>query len=195
MVSFSMRSSRIGSLRGFFIGLRSARMRRTEVRPISSLRAISVLAIPARCSLRISGMPARRDWPTRLFALQPRLSQPGARAFAQDLTFELREDCQQAGHRATGGVVRSSASVSDTNPTPQCSSSCSVASRSVTTGPAIQSPDQPHIDLTAARPFHQLLAEFPFDCTGADLADLHRDGPAAPATYSRSARICIGSVC
>jgi hypothetical protein len=37
----------------------------------------------------LSGMPARRDRSTQLFAVQPCLNQSGARAFAQDLPFEL----------------------------------------------------------------------------------------------------------
>ena len=46
--------------------------------------------------------------------------------------------------------------------------------------PSIQTPHQNNIDLTAPRCFHELLAGFPFDRAGADLTNLHRDGPAAP---------------
>ena len=44
--------SRDGTL--FQLEIGRAKMRRTEVRPICSRRAISALATPARCSFRIS---------------------------------------------------------------------------------------------------------------------------------------------
>jgi len=78
------------------------------------------------------------------------------------------------------GVVRSSASVSDTKPTPRCSSSCSVASRSVTERPQrSRRPHQHYIDLSAAGGLEQFLTSFALGPSGANLTDLHADRPAA----------------
>ena len=46
--------------------------------------------------------------------------------------------------------------------------------------PAIQSPHQHDIDLAAACGLQQFLASFSLGRAGADLTDLHGDGPAAP---------------
>src|SRR5580704_16516478 len=103
MASFSMRSSRIGSLRGFFIGLRgqyAAHRSPANLKPAGDFSFGDTGTVQ---SPDLSGVPSRRDWPTQLFAVQPCLNQSGACTLAQDLTFELGEDCQQAGHRATGG--------------------------------------------------------------------------------------------
>src|ERR1700730_11823820 len=47
--------------------------------------------------------------------------------------------------------------------------------------PAVQSPDQDHIDLAAASGLQQFLTSLSLRRTGADLTDLHSDGPAPPA--------------
>jgi hypothetical protein len=78
-------------------------------------------------------------------------------------------------------VVKSSASVNETKPTPGCSSSCSVASRSVTDRPQrVQPPHQDDIDLPATCGLQQLFAGLPSRRAGANLTNLHDYCPAAP---------------
>src|ERR1035437_1162647 len=110
-----------------------SRIRRTEVRPMLSRREISDLLRPAKCSLRIwlawspavKGRPRRlpfcRGWARPARTRAPRISRSKAAKTASS-----------AAIARPAGVVRSSASVSDTKPTPRCSSSCSVVSKSVT---------------------------------------------------------------
>ena len=111
-------------------------MRRTEVRPICSRRAISDLLTPARCSFRISaawtaavaGRPSRRPF-CRACASPARV-----RSRRTSLSNSAKMASKPAMARPAG-VVRSSASVRETKPTPRCSSSWRVASRSVTERP------------------------------------------------------------
>ena|GEM_PF-6768122 len=74
--------------------------------------------------------------------------------------------------------LRVIASVNDTNPTRRCSSSRSVASRSVTyLPPSIQPPHQYHIDFPATCSLHQFFPHLPPRHTRTDLSYLHRSGP------------------
>src|ERR1700691_5885928 len=116
----------------FFHGF-AARIRRTEVRPISSRRAISALLTPALYSFRtwlvwsaaVCGRPRRvpfcRAWARPARTRSRRISRSNSAKTAS-----------KAAMARPAGVVRSSASVRETNPTPRWSSSWRVASRSVT---------------------------------------------------------------
>jgi hypothetical protein len=94
------------------------------------------------------------------------------------------------------GVVRSSASVNETNPTPRCSSSWSVASRSVTDRPQRSSLQTSTTSMSrrwaasrsCSRASHFAAPEFT-SRTCRTIVHPRR------AAYSRRARICIGSVC
>jgi hypothetical protein len=99
-------------------------------------RAISDLLIPARCNFRISaackaavfGRP--NILPFFLAWARP--------ARVRSRRISLSNSAKIANRPAIArpaGVVRSSASVSDTKPTPRCCSSCRVTSRSVTERP------------------------------------------------------------
>ena len=158
-------------------------MRRTEVRPTSSRRAISALATPARWSLRISaacatavaGRPRRlpfcRAWASPARVRSPRISRSNAANTASNPAIAR-----------PAGVVRSSASVSDTKPTPRCSSSWSVASRSVTDRPQpVQPPYQHDIDLAATCGLQKFLPRLSLHRAGANFTDLHGDRPAPPS--------------
>src|SRR5581483_12012275 len=110
-----------------------SRTRRTEVRPICSRRAISDLLTPARwsfpisaaCAAAVAGRPRRlpfwRAWARPARVRSPKISRSNSANIAN-----------RPAMARPAGVVRSSASVKETKPTPRCSSSCSVASRSVT---------------------------------------------------------------
>lgn len=47
-------------------------------------------------------MKGRCFWPTQPLAVPSRVLQTCAHPFAQNLSFKLRKDCQQTGHRPTG---------------------------------------------------------------------------------------------
>src|SRR5512143_911678 len=49
------------------------------------------------------GVESRRDWPAQALTSPPRLLEARTNPFAQNLSLELSEDCQQAGHRPTSG--------------------------------------------------------------------------------------------
>jgi len=118
----------VGSIQHTAFGLsrrnRVARIRRTEVRPIFSRRAIADLLTSARCSFRISAacMAAVAGRPSRF---------PFSRACANPARVRSRRISRSNSAKIASrpaiarpaGVVRSRASVSDTKPTPRCSSS------------------------------------------------------------------------
>jgi hypothetical protein len=83
------------------------------------------------------------------------------------------------------GVVRSTASFRETKPTPRCSSSCKrcqqVRHRAA---PAVQSPDQHHVNLAAARRLQQALPQLVLRCAGTDLFHLQGYCPAPPGGVS-----------
>jgi len=99
-------------------------------------RPISDLLTPARCRLQISAActAAVAGRPSR-FPFSRACAKP---ARVRSLRISRSNSAKIASRPAIArpaGVVRSSASLSDTKPTPRCSSSCSVASRSVTDRP------------------------------------------------------------
>jgi hypothetical protein len=79
------------------------------------------------------------------------------------------------------GVVRSSASVNDTNPTPEMAEFLErrhqVGHRS---SPAIQAPHQYHVDFAAAGRVQHFLAQRTLGCAGTNLFHLHHNAPASP---------------
>src|SRR5262249_38393966 len=87
----------------------------------------------------------------------------------------------QAGYGSTGRVVRSSASVKETKPTPRCSSSWSVAIRSVTDRPQ-RSNRQTRTTSMSRRTggFHQPLTPFPLHRSRVHLTDVQGDRPTTP---------------
>jgi hypothetical protein len=72
------------------------------------------------------------------------------------------------------------ASVSDTKPTPRCSSSWSVASRSVTEWPQ-RSNCHTSTTISRRRAASSSFCEFSLGRPGADLTDVRGDGPVAPS--------------
>jgi phage tail protein X len=126
-------------------------------------------------------MEGRRCRPTQPFAVLPGVGQASPNSFPQDLPFELGENGEQACHRSTGrsGQVQGLGQRNETD-----AEMIQFLQRGQQVGdrpaPAIQSPHQHHVDITAARRLDNLLAEFPLRCAGADLFDLHGNGPAAP---------------
>jgi hypothetical protein len=167
-----------------------ARMRRTDVRTMLSLRAISALAMraPQPCAVA-SHRPAQP------FAMLACLSQTGARSFPQDLRFELGE-YGQAGHRAAGWRRQISTSFSETKPTPRCLSSWSVASKSVTDRPQ-RSRRAPELCRFSRRRAASMSCSRTFRSTAPELISRTRMATVQPrrAAWSRSARIRIASVC
>src|SRR6516164_3847375 len=81
-------------------------------------------------------------------------------------------------------AVRSGASVSETKPTPRCSSSCEVLSRSVTERPQRSKRHTSSVSISRRRAassgFEQFLASLALCRTGANLLDLHDNGPTPP---------------
>src|SRR5208283_2975957 len=114
----------------------SCKIRRTEVRPICRRRAMADLLSPERRSLRtrsacraaVAGRPRRfpfcRAWAKPARTRSRKISRSNSANTASNPAMAR-----------PAGVVRSNASVSETKPTPRCSSSCSVLSRSVTERP------------------------------------------------------------
>ena len=73
----------------------AARMRPTEVRPISKLRAISDLLTPARPQRSdFNGLGRRCGRPTQSLPVLPGMGQAGAHPFLQNLPFERGENRQ-----------------------------------------------------------------------------------------------------
>ncbi len=50
----------------------------------------------------LRGLKSRGYWPAESFAILPGMGQTSPGSFPQNLSFELGEDGQQTGHRATG---------------------------------------------------------------------------------------------
>src|ERR1039457_1743771 len=184
------------SLRHDYI-LLIARMRRTEVRPIPNRRAISALLMPARCSFRTCSAwnPAVMGRPNFL---------PFCRAWARPARTRSRRisrsnsanTASNAAMARPAGVVRSSASVSETKPTPRCCSSWRVASRSATDRPHRS---KRHTSTTSISRRRAASSNFSRSCRSeAPLpTSLTCKAIVEPrrAAYSRRARICNGMVC
>jgi len=78
-------------------------MRRTEVRPICRRRGDFALADAGAVSLSdFGGIPRRGLRPRQAVCHSPGLCQASPPALPQNLAFEFSEDCEQAGHGATG---------------------------------------------------------------------------------------------
>ena len=142
------------------------------------------MLMPARCSFRIrsawiaavSGRPSRlpfcRAWAKPARVRSPRISRSNAAKTASSPAIAR-----------PAGVVRSSASVSDTKPTPrwlQLLKGCQQIR--YRPAPAVQPPHQHNIDLATAGGLQQFLASFSLGRTGADLTDIHGNGPAPPGS-------------
>ena len=176
-------------------------MRRTDVRPICSRRAISDLLTPARCSFRISAActAAVAGRPSR-FPFSRAWAKPSPSSFPQNLPFELGEDRQQSGHRSTGG--RGQVQRLGQRHEAHAEMLQFLERRQqirYRPAPAVQPPDQHHIDLPAAGGLQQFLTSFSLGRPGANLADLHGDRPAAPggilphgATLHRKRLLIVG---
>src|SRR5271166_2278374 len=175
----------------------SYRIRRTEVRPMLRRREISDLLRPERCSLWtwLACRAAVMGRPRRL---------PFCRACARPArTLSLRISRSNSAKTASSaaiarpaGVVRSNASVSDTKPTPRGSSSCRVASRSVTDLPQRSSRHTTTTSISLRRAASssssrrcRCAAPEPTSFTCMAMVQPRR------AAYSRMARFCMGSVC
>ena len=96
------------------------------------------------------------------FAVLSRMSKPGTDAFAKDFSFELSENSQQSGHGAAGGRGQIESlgqrHEADTEMLQFLQSGEQIGDRS---SPAIQAPDQHHVDLPSPGGFDQLLPHLP----------------------------------
>ena len=164
----------------YFCEESAAKIRRTDVRPICSRRAISDLLTPARCSLRIAavctavvaGRPSR-------FPFSPRMSQTSPGSFPQNLSFELSKDGQRSGHGPSGGRGQIKRLGQGDKPDAQVFEFLKGGQQvRYRPAPAVQAPYQNQIDLAAASGFHQFLAGFSSRRPGVHLADLQSDRPA-----------------
>ena len=161
-IHFGAGSDIQGPTTGVFLEIGHARIRRTEVRPTCSRRAISALAdasamqspdlgrVDSRCFGRPRRLPFCRAWAKPARVRSRRISRSNSANTASNPAIAR-----------PAGVVRSRASVSETKPTPRCSSSCRVARQiRYRPAPAVQSPHQDYIDLPAAGSLQYLLASF-----------------------------------
>jgi len=116
-----------------------------------------------------------------LFTVLAGVSQASPSSFAQDFPFELGEDRQQAGHRATcrSSEIERLSQRDETDAEMVQFLKCRQQVRH-RPAPAIETPHQNDIDLPAARGFHQLFPGVSLDRSGADLPDLHGKSPTPP---------------
>ena len=159
-----------GSLHDF-----APRIRRTEVRPICRRRAISDLLTPARCSFRISAAcrAAVAGRPSRL---------PFCRAWAKPARVRSRrisrsnsaKTASRAGHRSTGwrGQIQRLGQRHEAHAEMLQFLEGRQQIR-YRPAPAVQSPHQHYVDLSAAGGLQQFLPRFSLGRTGANLTDLH----------------------
>jgi len=120
---------------GWFLhGCLAASIRRTEVRPISRRRAISALLTPAGIAPDLTGLLSCCQWTPEAFSLQPRFGNAGAIRSRRSHARTPRTP-KAIRHARPVGVVRSSASVSDTKLTPSPASSFNVTTRSTSDRP------------------------------------------------------------
>jgi len=171
-------------------------MRRTDVRPIPHPRAIS--ASLRRCDRVCGSQPlsVRRSWAAEPFAVLPSMGQASEGSFAQNLPFELGEDGQQASLGSTGwcGEIQSFRERYEADAEMLEFLQCS---EQVCDGPApaVQSPNEHHIDLTATGSRQQFLTVFSLSNTGTTSRTCSAILQPRRAAYSRTARFCIPSVC
>src|SRR5579863_251576 len=113
------------------------------------------------------------------FAVLPGMSQTGANPLAQDFAFELREDCEHGSHGAAGRSSQveglGQRDEADAEMLQFLERGQQIGYRSA---PAIEPPDQHHVDLAPPSRFDQLLPHLPLRGAGADFLHLHGDGPA-----------------
>ena len=160
----------------------AARMRRTEVRPMASRRAISALLMPARWSLRISAdlAAAVAGRPSRF---------PFSRAWARPArTRSRRISCsnaantrQQSSHGAARrrGQIQSFGQRHEPDAEVIQFLQCGHQIRQ-RASPPVQTPDQHDVDLAASGCLHQLLA--------AVRVRMRRSRPPSPADDRPAAR-------
>ena len=145
----------------------------------------------------LGSLEARSRRPAQSFAVLPGVRQASPSSFPQNLPFELGEDRQQAGHRATGrrGQIQRLGQRDETDAEMLQFLKCRQQIR-YRPAPAIQSPHQHDVDLAAARRLHQFFAGFSLARSGADLPDLHGDESSPAGRHTPAERaICIGRVC
>ena len=161
--------------------------------PTRDLRLTNTMAIqfPYRAGLSRRGSRSPQALP-----LLPGLSQSGANPFAQDLALELGNTASRPAMARPMGVVRSSASVNDTNPTPRWLSSWSVATRSATDRPQRSRRHTSTTSISRRRAASNTFsrssrwdAPEPTSFTCTTMLQPRR------AAYSRMTRLCKGRVC
>jgi hypothetical protein len=142
------------------------------------------------------GVQGCRSGPAQALAVLPSVSQTGAHPFAQNLALELGKHRSSPAMARPAGVVKSSASVSETNPTPRCSSSCSVLSRSVTERPQRSKRHTSTVSISRRRAASSSFSRAS-RCAAPEPTSLTCITTLQPrrAAYSRRARFCMGSVC
>ncbi|MGA2723431.1 MAG: hypothetical protein ABSG79_13590 [Bryobacteraceae bacterium] len=86
-----------------------------DVQSAADLGFADARAVPSPDFRSVYG---RGGWPTQPFSVLPRLRQASPSSFPQNLSFELGEDSQQAGHRSPGwcGQVQRLAQRYETDP-------------------------------------------------------------------------------
>jgi hypothetical protein len=129
----------------------------------------------------LGGVHSRGYWPAQLFTALSCVGQASPSSFPQNLSFELSEDSQQTGHRATGWsrqIERFGQRDEADTEMIQFLESCQKVRHGPT--PAIEAPHDHYIDLSAAGGLQQFLTCFSLSRTGTDFTDVHGDHPATP---------------
>jgi len=132
---------------------------------------------PYLASLESSG-----DGPAQFLPVLPGVGQASPDPFPQDFSFELRENSEQPGHGSTGWrrQIQRFGQRDETNTEMLQFLECHQQVR-YRPAPAVQPPNQHHVDLPAARSLQYSLAGFSLCRAGANVPDLHGDGPAPPS--------------
>src|SRR5215831_1017538 len=153
--------------------------------------------MPARCSFRISAAwsPAVIGRPS-LWPLARAWARPARVRSCKTSRSKAANTASMAAIARPAGVVRSSASVKETKPTPRCSSSCRVASRSVTDRPQRSRRQTSTTSISRRRAasisFSRASLRAAPELTSRTCKAIVQPRRAA---YSRMARFCIASVC
>lgn len=117
--------------------------------------------------------------PAETLAVFPRMSQSSLNALTKDLPFKLSKDRKQSRHSPTRwcGQIQSFREryETDVEIAEFLEGGDQIGHR---TSPAVQAPDDDHIDVAAARGIQQFLPQFPHGGSRSDFFDLDRDGPA-----------------
>jgi hypothetical protein len=142
------------------------------------------------------GMDCSRCRPTETFTPLAGVGQASPSSFPQNLPFKLGEDGQQSCHCTTGwcGQIQSFGQGNETDAQmfQFLKGRQQIRYRPA---PAVQSPHQHYIDLSATGGLQQFLASFSPSRAGADLTELTAMAQPRRAAYSRMARLCMDSVC